>query len=460
MSGGLMQLVAYGAQDVYLTGEPQITFWKGVYRRHTHFAVESIENTVSGSGFGANHQIVISRNADLLHGIHLQIKLPALDSTAYVDTSDANFGMGTASNAPKVCWVNSIGHRFISDTTVYIGGQPVDKHYGLWLEIWDELTQSAEKEAGYNTMVGKYSTEVGLYGNADTEKILYVPLQFWFCRHPGSAIPLVALQFHEVKLHINCSDFKNCITLRDSTGAVPVNAAWAAPTLLQTTNTGLNMRVYCDYVYLDEDERQRFSQQTQEYLIEQLQKTDQNTLTANQSNTANLVFNHPVKELVWILRRSDNANSSGNNILQNDYFNFSTGAPGAQATGGHVLRDEDTADNVIKFNNAERASARPASYYSLVQPYQHHTRIPSKNIYNYSFALRPEEHQPSGSTNFSRIDNATLTLDIGDVAAAVATAPAGVTSGYDSVSLECMIYGVNYNVLRIQSGLGGLAYSN
>ena len=356
-----MQLVAYGAQDVYLTGDPQITFWKGVYRRHTHFAIESIENTFSGTAAaGGSAECVISRNADLLGAVHLQV-------AASVAGTSTNFG-----------------HELVKKVEVHVGGQMIDRQYGLWMDIWDDLTTPAEKSAGYNTMVAKGAT-------ATDGDNLYIPLQFWFCRHPGSAIPLVALQFHEVKLKFEFGS--------------PSGA------------TIDSIKLFADYVYLDEEERQRFSQSAQEYLIEQVQHHPASGLS-NGVNTVTLPFNHPVKELVWTVGTST--------------------VPGTFGT----LNDTASGGTKITFNNQDRASARPGSYYNLVQPYQHHTRVPTTNVYVYSFGLRPEEHQPSGTVNFSRIDNASITLD--------------TTGGATSAD----IFAVNYNVLRVQSGLGGLAYSN
>jgi len=178
MGGGLMQLVAYGAQDVYLTGDPQITFFKVVYRRHTNFALESIEQTFTGStDLGKSVSCVISRNGDLVSGVHLQVVLPRL-----VDDDH--------------CYCPGVGHALIQSAEIEIGGQKIDKHYGEWLDIWDELTQSSEKADGYNAMVGKELTP------HTGGEYLYIPLQFWFNRNPGLALPLIALQYHEVRFAI------------------------------------------------------------------------------------------------------------------------------------------------------------------------------------------------------------------------------------------------------------------
>jgi len=375
-----MQLVAYGAQDVYLTGDPQITFFKVVYRRHTNFALESIEQTFTGTvGFGRSVSCVISRNGDLVSGVHLQVKLPALDS----------------SGNTKPSYIDGVGHALIKEAEIEIGGQKIDKHYGEWLDVWDELTQSAEKADGYNAMVGKGGYHYG-------EEELYIPLQFWFNRNPGLALPLIALQYHEVKILIK---FQEEAKLK-KTGAVA------------GTNPGeFEAQLFVDYVYLDTEERRRFAQMSHEYLIDQLQFTGTETITSGPS-TVRLNFNHPVKELLWTFHDQDGM---------------------AMEVTSDVMKSAR-----IQLNGHDRMSNRPGSYFSRVQPFYHHTRCPTKDIYCYSFALRPEEHQPSGSCNFSRIDNASLRIDTKD------------TGKPQNIN----VYAVNYNVLRIVSGMGGLAYSN
>ncbi len=195
MSGGLMQLVAYGAQDIYLTGNPQITFFKVIYRRHTNFAVESIEQVFNGNpNFGQKVSATISRNGDLINCVYLQVQFPAL-STGSVYAPNVT-------PAASVAWTNSLGHALIRTVDIEIGGQRIDRHYGLWLEIWDELTQTAEKQNGYNHMVGKYNTNIGLFGNADSARIYYIPLMFWFCRNPGLSLPLIALNIVGLKINL------------------------------------------------------------------------------------------------------------------------------------------------------------------------------------------------------------------------------------------------------------------
>jgi hypothetical protein len=371
MGGGLMQLVAYGAQDIYLSGNPQITFWKVVYRRHTNFSMEAIDQQFNGSAdFGKKVSCTVSRNGDLIHRVYVQVDLPALEGDA--------------------TYADSLGHKLIASVECEVGGQRIDKHYGEFLHIWNELSQTAGHWNGYSEMINGVSPADG--SSADgAARVLYIPLQFWFCRNPGLALPLIALQYHEVKLVVEFAASSACVT-----GAAK---AFNSATL------------YVDYIYLDTDERRRFAQVTHEYLIEQLQFTGEEKAQSK----VKLNFNHPVKEIIWV-EQVDGANV------------------------GEYTTSFDEAH--LQLNGHDRTSSRKASYYQLVQPYQHHERVPSTAINVYSFALRPEEHQPSGSCNMSRIDNATLNLK-------------GINTNNTVKVFAC-----NYNVLRIMSGMGGLAYSN
>tara|TARA_B100001093_G_scaffold172615_1_gene165420 strand:+ start:10 stop:1494 length:1485 start_codon:yes stop_codon:yes gene_type:complete len=494
MGGGLMQLVAYGAQDIYLTGNPQITFFKVVYRRHTNFAMEAIEQTFNGTAsFGKKATCTISRNGDLIHRMYLQVDTPAVTTTI-----NNNFR-----------WLNWLGHVIVKNVELEIGGQRIDKHYGDWLHIWNELTQSAGHQAGYANMVGNVPALTQYTSGAHTvpATTLFVPLQFWFCRNPGLALPLIALQYHEVKVNVELNDKPKCHHTSEGSG----------PSVGELTT-----KLFVDYIYLDTDERRRFAQISHEYLIEQLQFTGDEAVTST-SAKIKLNFNHPVKELVWVVRRDaavvGNTDSSLRNYGGNQTYNFTdsldstffSGTPSDPLGGGMGsaaalsanfpyslpmnsnavangtgisqgigdfkantvtfanlfesnasaavglsnlswrvgLPVMDAGDNPVskaklQLNGHDRFAERPGRYFNLVQPYQHHTNVPATGINVYSFGLKPEEHQPSGTCNFSRIDNATLHLTL--------TKPTG--------NAKVSVYAVNYNVLRIMSGMGGLAYSN
>ena len=408
MGGGLMQLVAYGAQDIYLTGNPQITFFKVVYRRHTNFAIEAIEQTVNGTAaLGKKFSVTVARNGDLLSRVYLEIEW-AGDSCQTVTPRSAGFDL-------------------LDYVEVEIGGQCIDKQYGEWMTIWCDLTHTADQKSMLNRAMLWDSTADD---HAATRS--YIPLQFWFCRNPGLALPLIALQYHEVKLNVQmgCCDGGSCC------GSCEI----------------CNLCVYCDYVFLDTDERRRFAQVSHEYLIEQVQFSNDLTIKANSCHTTTeLRFNHPVKELMWVIQtvgcQNDCSEGSGCGTPVCPIHGTDRDAP----MGSFDPNFTRATDVLLQLNGHDRFRKRQGDYFTDVQRYEHHTggfvrrvvNVP-QHVHLYSFALKPEEHQPSGTCNFSRIDNAVLvqTVNLGD----------------NTGSLR--VYAVNYNVLRIMSGMGGLAYSN
>ena len=401
MGGGLMQLVAYGAQDIYLTGNPQITFFKVVYRRHTNFSMESIEQTWNGTSTANGRcTATVSRNGDLVHKMYVEVAGTLAGATAN----------------PGVAWIKTVD--------LEIGGQRIDRQSGAWMETWAELTQpnptGQTSEAGTNTAASQvgatlFQNTAGHGGVDETNNngaaVGYtVPLQFWFCRNAGLALPLIALQYHEVKVILD----HNIVTLF---GAGPTNRLWA------------------DYIYLDTEERRRFAQVSHEYLIEQVQEQ-----ALQAQNTNELNFNHPVKELIWT--RTGGAAGA---LLSTSLL---------PPLGAGNLNNTF----LLKLNGHDRFAARASTYFSRTQVLQHHSGYGGLNcglgagaggtlgasndaICVYSFALKPEEHQPSGTCNFSRIDNAQLVSNAAVVA-------------------NSLMFAVNYNVLRVMSGMGGLAYSN
>jgi len=392
-----MQLVAYGAQDIYLTGNPQITFFKVVYRRHTNFSMEAIEQTWNGtSNADGRCTATISRNGDLVYRMYLEF--------ACGETGDCRVSRNPSSLA-------------IKSVELEIGGQKIDKHTGDWMETWAQLTEnnpsgtvSDAGAPGSGTLFQKMSGMGGYDADATsvTSKSFIVPLQFWFCRNAGLALPLIALQYHEVKI------------ILDQRIVTAIKA------------THIDTKLWADYIYLDTDERRRFAQVSHEYLIEQVQEQAVTGLV----NGADLNFNHPVKELIW----RAGANSTGLQRGDADLLNV----PGTLAGPAYKL----------KLNGHDRFAARNFTYFTRTQVLQHHSGaggldldassikmgLFNDSIGVYSFALKPEEHQPSGTCNFSRIDNAQLESGENDT--------------------DALVFAVNYNVLRIMSGMGGLAYSN
>jgi hypothetical protein len=422
MGGGLLQLVAYGAQDVYLTGNPQITFFKVVYRRHTNFAMEAIEQTYNGNtNFGSRVSVLITRNGDLINRVYF--------NGVIKNTATPGTGNDWATDNKDVGLVSYFGQKLLKNVELEIGGQRIDKHYSEWLYIWNELTMTAGKKSGYDKMVGGDKELRGTRLGGGESYELYVPLEFWFCRNVGLALPLIALQYHEVKVNIEFCQVGDLV-IAPGTGVSLQNPD--ASQVSTTDTTGQNgvagdlsldqAKMWVDYIFLDTDERRRFAQLSHEYLIEQLQFTGSEQITGTSTKGVRMNFNHPCKELIWTVK-----------VASNQWNDFSSDQAGTNPVTSAK----------IQLNGNDRFAERSGDYFSVVQPYQHHECVPSEakaGINVYSFALKPEEHQPSGTLNMSRIDTSVLSL----------SAETGLVS----------IYAVNYNVLRILSGMGGLAYSN
>ena len=507
-----MQLVAYGAQDIYLTGNPQITFFKVVYRRHTNFSMESIKQTFNGTAdFGNDVTATISRNGDLVYRMYLE--------------HDATFTDTTTADANQLNIVERYGDSLIKECEIEIGGQRIDKHTSMWKRVYSDLTQSnpsghfgatvgpgGTTPSGngtlYQLMTGNtYGFNTGDYdatnnkfgvngadgsgdqtitingitytrgdeGTSSADALpakvavnkVFLPLDFWFNRNPGLALPLIALQYHEVKVKMTFESLGNLsreIEEATFTDSIPATAS--------TVTAAGNFELWCDYIYLDTDERRRFAQVSHEYLIEQLQYSENTLQTASPSIDLN--FNHPVKELIWCMRNEKDSTTGGRH---------QTPAAGkGDACSGPTSIDEMGGNWQLKLNGHDRFKERDSKYFTRTQVWQHHTGyggisttmmhsgtgdlndpdtaadVGSDSIAVYSFALKPEEHQPSGTCNFSRIDNAQLVGNSIQVAADIG----GLASTGDATAnnTKLTIFAVNYNVLRIMSGMGGLAYSN
>jgi len=398
MAGGLLQLVASGAQDSYLVGNPQITFFKIVYRRHTNYAKESVRQFfTTRPDYGRILNCTISRDGDLVQDIYMEINLPLLPASP-----DTNF------------YIYGIGNALIKKVELEIGGQLIDRHYSEWLNIWEELSCPPGQRVGLDEMVGNNPSN--LKGGR-----LYVPLQFWFNRRPGLALPLAAIHKHEVRLHFE---------IRENTNLVFNGTTYTSAPAITDDDF---IRVYADYIYLDVEERRRFTTLPMEYLIEQVQfngdehypgNTNSNHAGTKLSKTS-LNFINPVKELIWVLTPDTVLESA------NRYFNFSNAAANVFSTGKLVL-------DGIDFQG------------ELEENWKHHTNIPrsssafNQRIYTYSFALFPEEHQPNGFCNFSRLNEASLIL----------------TYPYLTDDWTLKVFATNYNILRIVDGMAGLVYSN
>lgn len=529
MGGGIMQLVAYGAQDIYITGNPQITFFKVVYRRHTNFSIESIEHSFVGIiGFGNKVSAKITRNGDLLSKMYLRVIL------SRVDPEGNNFA-----------WIRRVGHALLKQSTIEIGGTRIDRQCGTWLDVWYELARQGDHERGYAEMIGDVEILTNYNDNVKPEYVLYIPLQFWFNRFIGLAIPLIALQYHDVYLHIefekanklivgDCHFDTNNVIMKDAT-------------------------VLTNYIFLDTEERRRFAIVGHEYLIEQVQFNGIEPVLSPETKYT-LDFNHPTKELIWAVRNGNystgkrfiyytnkkkwsikkaskiiikksisicynpeqqvggiwigvpphcyetvgtfnitnkndeyiyvNPNSlvlkcpenygitnkiyadivvhKNNSIECNNIETCITIAdlsipidemidtrynpcdPRVNIFSNYgVLIDgsiNPVAYGLLQFNGHDRFDRREGEYFNYVQTEQHHTNTPKDGINCYSFALYPEQHQPTGTANLSRIESSELTIWFKDI------------SGYFNSENQLYIFVHNYNILRIYSGLAGLAY--
>lgn len=573
-----MQLVAYGAQDVYLTGNPQITFFKVAYRRHTNFAMQAMTVVASGaSGFDKVMNFTIPRNGDLIMNTYLKAEIKDVPAAQH-----------------KYAFVKRLGHALVDYATLTIGGSQIDKHYGMWLDLWYELTHKKSQEKGYKQMIGEVPELTKMSAEARKGYTLFVPLQFWFCRNPGLALPLIALQYHEVKVELKTARKDELVCYEDG---------FLADEAFKSIELG-DVSLLVNYVYLDSEERRKFAQVGHEYLIEQLQFTGSVPVPASPADentevrhSVQLNFNHPSKELVWAVRngltrgkkfvaytaeddwsaaldeaadnimakafvssdaavaddaskyyfvsaegkvyeKKDDAESeapvnqpvidmivSGNGIpndkialfrfigkygVKGDLLSKIKTVEVVATSSTETAKDENGADTettsyiidevnvftheltiqdasipadafhhsdmfkkqivvnvpfnygayidgsvnpvskaLLQFNGQDRFDEREGMFFNCVQPLQHHTCTPADGVNVYSFAINPENHQPSGTANLSRIDTTYLQLKYKN-------AP----RGYYTADSQLFVFDFSYNVLRVMSGMGGLAYSN
>jgi hypothetical protein len=403
MAGGLIQLVAVGVQDIYLIGNPQITFFKTVYKKYTNFSMESIQQPIDGRlDFGQQIEITIQRKGDLIKDIIFEILLPILPTGYY--------------------WTNGIGNVLMKQVDLEIGGQLIDRHFSEWLDIWHQLTTNEGLIGAYHTMVGNYNAKSSLEANATSPLRLYIPMCFWFNRDYSLALPLIALQYHDIVLKVQLRDFNSCY--RNNTNT----------TLLSGYQLSL-CNAWVDYIHLDMEERRKYANNSHEIVIEQLQDSGSEFISKDSTSVSKkLTFNHPVKELYWF-----------NTINDNLQTNINTG--NQQLDYSLPSSIETFSSGVLQLNGVDRFNTRSADYFRLVQNFQYHTRYSSNMIYTYSFSLTPDKIQPSGSCNMSKFTNINLYLNY-----------SGINKSNKDMVLK--VYAVNYNVLRIMSGMGGLTFSN
>lgn len=566
MAGGILQLLQYGAADVYFTANPQITYFKVVYRRHTNFSQELFENGITNSpDFGTKHQVRIFRLGDLMTSMYLMVDIAPV----------------TPTSGSKFAWVRRLGHALLSSVEIEMGGVIFDRQYGEWLDIWYELARTGDHERGYLRMIGDVPELTELNDKTKPAYRLIIPFKFWFNRHVGLALPLVAIQYHEIYINL---EFHKKETL------VVSDCNFTDLSQLRMVNASLLI----EYIYLEDTERYRFSYVPHEYLIEQVQ-FDGDESVDRELKRVQLLYNHPVKELIWVGKNgffltgrrflcythTDDWTSEilkcsrifleqsiillpgpiyerdqYGNIVVDAYGNRVILEPGApppelgvweefppeftgttqngkitvinnsrdfslwvntnslviegvsitgkisatiniSTTGAKMITNltSDISDHDISFpvdlmidtrlsnntdvcvrqfsnygllisgrvdpfeftqldyNNVERFEKRNYRFFNYLMPEMHHNNTPADGINVYSFALKPEEHQPSGTSNFSRIEKIIMTFWFNDH-----TFEEPPLNFVNPDSL-IYIYAFNYNVLRIGNGLTGLAYN-
>jgi len=429
--GGLLQLVALGKQDVFLTGNPQMTWFKMVYRRYTNFAVESQPMYFDGTpDFGKRITCLVPRRGDLLSQIILEVSLPALTLPRYDSTGNPMYDLNGKPLTDPVSYVNSIGHALIQEISIEVGEQEIDRQNGEWMEILSNYVTTTDKQTGFYNMIGKVDgySPPNLYGPLK----LYIPLRFWFCKNPGMALPLVALQYHPIRINLTLRPLSQ-LFYAEELQVIP-----GCTTLEPIAASITDMMLWGDYIYLDVEERRRFVSNTHEYLIEQTQYTSIIPIAPGASSgLLRIEFNHPIKELFWYIQRDDM-------LRFHEHFNYSS-----LATYEIGNRTDLLENAVLQLDGFDRFQVRDAGYFRLVQPWQYHTVIPEDFfVYSYSFALRPEDVQPTGSMNASRIDNIVLQVN---------TNPALLSSAIGQ--LHSRVYATNHNVFRVADGFGGVLFT-
>lgn len=402
-AGSLLELVGRGVQDKYFIGNPQTTFFKSIYMRHTNFSVESISQYfLEQPDFGKRISCIIDRRADLLSEIILELELPQLPA--------------------NVSWINAIGHNIIKKAELTIGGEVISEITGEFLDVYSELTIPSSQRNGYYKMVGKTSS---FSRTAQPGPLhLFIPIPFWFSHDLGRALPLVAMQYSEIRINLELRPFAECWYSGSTMDIIPGE---------QHITSAI---IYCDYIYLDVYERIKFATAPQlEYIIEQVQLSSGNS-TANNNTliNADLFFNHPTKELIWFYQADDVS-------LTNDWLNFSQ-----TLDNSAIIQIQQPAISAckLKINGQDRFEERVGDYFRLVQPYQRHTTSPENFVYSYSFGIQPENPQPTGAINFSKIDSIQLEVKFNG------NTPKG----------QIRVYAINYNVLKIMNGMAGVLFSS
>jgi hypothetical protein len=587
MTGGLINIISYGANDMYLTGDPQITFFKIVYRRHTNFAKESVEITLDDLQFGSNQQISLPKYGDLINEVYLQIQIPetyftkteldltansttigtqqsdyniilsfmqynveaynilyndyiadnvtvitmvqdvlallgstpaiftvetqyknllsssfasvgyyylnykfsdlffmcsnwntilTIDPTAYSKTDIMGFGNSALLYSQKVqeyyrqilltytdsqtyvtnakfAWIERLGHFIVDYIDVFIGGEKIDRHYGEWINLFYELAGNKKQEQMYFKMIGNVSTMTSYDRNPKPLYVLRIPLRFWFCRKAGLALPMIALEYSTFNLDIKLKSLTDCCYVEHDTPpptepAVQISDAW------ENKGYYLQCSLWVDYVFLDALERKRFAQSAHEYLVEKVQEFSIYDVVEKR-NEIRMDFVNPCKELMFFVQKTEYVNNT-TNWYNSMWWNYSINKTG---TGQSI-------DNAsLLLNGYELAPKELGNYYNYVIPWARHSNTPSDGIYVYSFSAFPEEHQPSSTCNFSKLDSPVLSFYVNNsmFTYKLSDIDPNITAGSPSdltldTSVRIRIFAITYNILRIIGGMGALAY--
>ena len=570
MPSGIMQIAAYGSQDLFLTGTPEITFFKVVYRRHTNFSMESIKVTFDDPvEFGGYSSVKIPKVGDLMYKTYLEVTLPEINlfretpptsqeigeaKKLVTDTSDnydivTNFMyinrnafvgayqifiaenntenksndmikaindafspegnqkfindmtdlLTSSLDAPftynevslsvisgvfdrssdsndiynallvgidksiktqkfyydqflaanqklmdtqnlhiKFAWVDRIGHALINSIEIKIGGHKIDKHYGDWLNIWYELSKNKDMEKIYFEMIGNVDVLTTFNREIKPSYLLKIPLQFWFCKYSGLAIPLVSLEYHNINIYVNFRKFEELCYIESGTNIKfsQVDGGITLNEVPEELNINIRANLLIDYIYLDTSERRRFDQSSHEYLIDQLQILDKTNVVQQKYQFQINNFVHPSKEIVWVAQRTSfTMNNNGTNKCRWDNYSAT-----------EENRINPIIFSSLDFHSYNRIKKLDGNYFNYVQPYETHNSTPSDGINMYSFSIFPEEQQPSGSANLSRLDRITLYLEFTNLL---------VSNNLVFDPLIIRIYARNTNILRFVSGLAG-----
>jgi hypothetical protein len=482
LGGALNQLVSLGLADGVLTSKPVITFWRHVIKRYTNFALEAhdLDFNQGQPQFGSQPSCQLDRIGDLVYWMYVKINLPGIGLAQGGAIVDPSIKVGGVAIEPY--WTHAVGQAAIEQASFFIGGQCIDEVMGEFMYIWEELSGAPGKRLA--EMTGKFDAVLSLQILSRQPRTLYVPLYFWFTLNSGLALPLVSLQFHSVKVAVKFRPLNSLLKLTCGAMSAPNNftlaniqdraqfrptyyagAAQPVGDLTALSSTSMSAQILVTYVYLDQNERAKFAEGAFESVIPQHQhqvitaQQSVSTVSAVGSNalqSIDLNFNHTVMELFWVVRL--NVHGAFSSIttpctnLYNEWFNF--GGPNDFVT---TLPIDPVASVRLLLNNANRWEAREGRYFRLVQPYQHHTNVPGKFIYCYSFALQPQDIQPSGTCNFSRIDSTKLEVTL-DGRIFYGPSQAAGTDSNNSASIH--VFARNWNVLRFKYGLGGMRFAS